>query len=241
MQTQVRRAIAGRLTRLTLACALALAVAPVPASAATKPYVFELGSRSDFVGQANLVQCVGASMQMMLNMLRPGADRTAGTQLQLQDLARAWSPPRPVGRERRGASVVGWASGLNLVGAGPYLVVGTTTLDDAMQTAARAMRLTGKPVGLLMWRGRHAWVMSGFHATGDPLTGDVRVTAAIVEDPLYPRDSRTWGPSPAPGEALTMRELGRQFVPRRGFSSLTGLSGKYVLVVPFQFTMRTIH
>jgi hypothetical protein len=38
-----------------------------------------------------------------------------------------------------------------------------------------------------------------------------------------------------------MRELGRQFVPRRGFSSLTGLSGKYVLVVPFQFTMRTMH
>ena len=241
MQARVQRTTVGRMTRLAMACALALAVAPTPASAATKPYVFDLGARSDFVSQTNLVQCVGASMQMMLNMLRPGADRTAGTQLQLQDLARAWSPRRPVGRERRGASVVGWASGLNLVGAGPYLVVGTTTLDDAMQTAARAMRLTGKPVGLLMWRGRHAWVMSGFHATGDPLTGDVRVTAAIVEDPLYPRDSRTWGPSPAPGEALTMRELGRQFVPRRGSSSLTGLSGKYVLVVPFQFTMRTMH
>jgi hypothetical protein len=241
MHTQVRRSTVGRLTRLRLACALALAVAPVPASAAARPFVFDLGTRSDFVGQTNLVQCVGASMQMMLNMLRPGADRTAGTQLHLQDLARAWSPPRPIGRERRGASVVGWASGLNLVGAGPYLVVGTTTLDDAMQTAARAMRLTGKPVGLLMWRGRHAWVMSGFHATGDPLKGDVRVTAAIVEDPLYPRDSRTWGPSPAPGEALSMSELGRQFVPRRGSTSLTGLSGKYVLVVPFQFTMRTIH
>ncbi len=92
---------------------------------------------------------------------------------------------------------------------------GRPRLEEAVLTAARAIRQTGKPVGLLMWRGRHAWVMSGFRATGDPLVPGTRVTAVIVEDPLYPYGSSTWGPSPAPGEALSLTELGRQYVPRR--------------------------
>jgi hypothetical protein len=228
-----------RLARLAVACVLILALAPAGATAATKPYVYDLGKRSDFVSQTNLVQCVGASMQMMLNMLEPGADGSATTQLRLQNIARAWSPPRPPGRERQGASVVGWAAGLNLVGAGPYFVVGLNTIEEAMLTAAIAMRTTGKPVGLLMWRGRHAWVMSGFHATADPLRGGARVTAAIVEDPLYPRRSSVWGASPAPGSALAVKALGRQFVPRRSSSSNPALAGKYVLVLPHQFSFRT--
>ena len=42
--------------------------------------------------------------------------------------------------------------------------------------AARAMESTGRPVGLLVWRGRHAWVMSGFKATKDPFKAGARVT-----------------------------------------------------------------
>jgi hypothetical protein len=96
------------------------------------------------------------------------------------------------------------------------------------------MRRTGKPVGLLMWRGRHAWVMSGFRATGDPLNAGSRVTAVYVEDPLYPHGSSVWGPSPAPGATLTVAELGRQYVPRRNSNRFgSALSGKYVLVLPW--------
>jgi hypothetical protein len=236
---QARGWPAVRWARVLVACVLIFAAAPSAATAATKPYVYDLGKRSDFVAQTNLVQCVGASMQMMLNMLERGADRTATTQLRLQKLARAWSGPRLDRRERKGASVVGWAAGLNLVGAGPYVVVGTTTIEEALLTAAVAMRTTGKPVGLLMWRGRHAWVMSGFHATRDPLKGDARVTAAIVEDPLYPRDSSTWGPSPEPGAALSVKALERQFVPRRMSTFNPALAGKYVVVVPHQFRLQT--
>src|SRR6188472_4196220 len=187
--TDRRRRIARRLGLLALGCVLLLAVMPASATAAAKPYTLDLGNRSDYVGQTNLVQCVGASMQMMLNMIEPGADRSARTQLRLQKLARTWSPPRLDGGVRKGASVVGWATGLSLEGAGPYKVVGVDTLDEALLVAARAMRRTGRPVGLLVWRGRHAWVMSGFHATGDPLLAGSRVTAAIVEDPLYPNRS----------------------------------------------------
>jgi hypothetical protein len=235
-----RSQAARRLAHVGFACLLLLGGAVAPATAATRAYTVDLGGRSDFVAQTNFVQCVGASMQMMLNMMDPDADRTAATQLKLQRLARQLSGQRPDGRERQGASVRGWAAGLNQLGAGPYRLVGTTTIDEAMLAAAQAMRRTGKPVGLLMWRGRHAWVMSGFRATGDPLVPGTRITAAIVEDPLYPHGSSVWGPSPAPGSALTVAELGRQFVPRRMSSRFgSALSGKYVLVLPFELDLWT--
>ena len=137
------------------------------------------------------------------------------------------------------ASVVGWAAGLNLLGVGPYTLVGTDTLEAALLAAARAIRITGKPVGLLMWQGRHAWVMSGFRATTDPLAPDTRVTGVTVEDPLYPYGSSTWGASPSPGATISPAELGRQFVPRHSSGRWLAVSpwsaelaGKYVLVLP---------
>ena len=230
-----RPRVARRSAGLGMAGLLAMALSAVPAVAAQRPFTLDLGVRTDFVAQTNNVQCVGASMQMMLNMVAPGADRTAKTQRRLQGLARAWSPPRPDGRVRRGANVIGWALGLTLAGAGPYRVVGLPTLDEALLEAARAMRTTGRPVGLLVWRGRHAWVMSGFRSTSDPSVKGAKVTAAIVEDPLYPHGSKVWGPSPAPGEALSVKEVGRQFV-RRGNNSwgTRETAGMYVLVLPYE-------
>ena len=226
------------LAALALAGALLVAFAPGPASGAPL-FTLDVSERGDFVAQTNFVQCVGASMQMMLNMIEPERDRTASTQLRLQRLARAWSGSRPDGRQRQGASVRGWAAGLNILDAGPYRLVGTTTLGEAVRTAARAIAVTGRPVGLLVWRGRHAWVMSGFTATADPReTDDFRVIRAIVHDPLYPHGSAIWGPSPSPGEAIPLAALGRQFVPRRMTNRFGGLpstlGGKYVLVLPYE-------
>jgi hypothetical protein len=237
----MRKVRAQRSIGLALAGLLLLATAPETTAATSKAYRLDLGAHSDYVAQTNLVQCVGASMQMMLNMMDRGADRSAATQLRLQRLARTWSGRRRDGNERQGASVRGWAAGLSLLGAGPYKVVGYETINEALLSAAQAMRKTGKPVGLLMWRGRHAWVMSGFRATRDPLIDGARVTAAIVEDPLYPHGGSTaWGRSPAPGSTLSVAQLGRQFVPRRRSSTNTRLSGKYVLVLPFEFDARTM-
>ena len=233
-----RRHVAVLAGALALVFALAPAAPAAPTAIAAQGHTVDVSDRGDFVAQTNFVQCVGASMQMMLNMIEPGRDRSAKTQLRLQKLARTWSGSRPDGGERQGASVRGWASGLNILGAGPYRLVGETTLQDALRTAARAIAETGKPVGLLVWRGRHAWVMSGFTATADPLATDrFEVTRAIVHDPLYPHGSATWGPSPRPGESLTPREVGRQFVPRRMSTRWIGanssLGGKYVLVLPY--------
>jgi hypothetical protein len=233
----------GRSLRLGLAGTLlltALATSPVPSSAAAAGHVLDLGRRTDFVAQTNNVQCVGASTQMMLNMIRPGVDRTARTQLRLQKIARAWSGPRPDGRTRRGAGVMGWAAGLTLAGGGPYRVVGLPTIEEALLVAARAMESTGRPVGLLMWHGRHAWVMSGYAATKDPFQPGARVTAAIVEDPLYPHGSKVWGPSPAPGAKLSVKALGRQFVPRGSSWGQPNTAGMYVLVLPYEFHPRIL-
>ena len=232
---------ARRLVGVLLTAALLMLSAPGSAGAA-QGYSVNVAERADFVAQTNFVQCVGASMQMMLNMIEPGRDRSATTQLKLQKLARSWSGSRPDGRERQGASVRGWAAGLNILGAGPYKLVGEATLEAALRTAARAIAATGKPVGLLVWQGRHAWVMTGFSATADPASDAFTVTRANIHDPLYPHGSAVWGPSPAPGEALTPATVGRQFVPRRMGSwpsAIPGmlpstLGGKYVLVLHYK-------
>src|SRR4051812_47979409 len=180
----------------------------------------------DFVRQTNLVQCVATSMQMMINMLEGSNDRTASTQLRLQNVARTYSDllsPRP---GRKGASVWGWAAGLNDLGYGRYVVAAYPTIDDALHAAAHAIRFTGRPVGLLMWRGRHAWVMSGFRATADPRsTQNFRVTDVNVLDPLYPANNATWGRSPSPGQRLTVTQLGTQFVKRRTTGGTTPGAG----------------
>lgn len=164
-----------------------------------RPFGMNLGEQKDLVPQTNFVQCVGASIQMMLNIMEPGADRSAATQGRIQDLARAWSGPRPDGTTRKGASVRGWAAGLVIRGGGPYRTVGIDSLQEAMQVAALAIRRHQRPVGLLVWQGRHAWVMSGFEATADPASGDTfTVTRATILDPLYPHGSETWGPAPGP-------------------------------------------
>lgn len=237
----MRSVRAQRLVALLLAGGLALTVVPTAVAAPSKAYHLDLGRRADYVAQTNLVQCVGASMQMMLNMMNPRNDRSAATQLRLQKLARAWSGPSRNGRIRQGASVRGWALGLTMMGGGPYRVVGADSIQDALLLAARAMRTTGRPVGLLVWRGRHAWVMSGFKASKDPLVRGSKVTAAIVEDPLHPYGgSSTWGRSPRPGEALSVSALGQQFVRRRQSSLNPMLSGKWVIVMPFDIDQRTL-
>jgi hypothetical protein len=247
------------LVSAALALSLALPAGAAPASAhetpptaasstagtgavdAAQPYRVNLATTSDWVQQTNFVQCVGTSVQMMLNIIRPGTDRTVRTQRRLQDLARAWSGPTPPGITRRGASIRGWAAGLVIRGGGAYRVVGADSLQAAMRVAATAIREYGRPVGLLVWGGRHAWVMAGFEATGDPLLAERwRVTDAYILDPLYPYGDDRWGPSPRPGSPISVAAVGRQFVRRsagRGspWNSLPGaarFSGKWVLVVP---------
>jgi hypothetical protein len=132
-----------------------------------------------------------------------------------------------------GANPRGWTAALNDLGIGPYELVSLPTFDDALQTAVEAIRETGRPVGLVMWRGRHAWVMSGFEAVGDPaIHDDVDVTGVRVLDPLYPHGSSVWGRSPAPNALVTPETLAKQFVMRDSRRVNLGVPPGWLLVLP---------
>jgi hypothetical protein len=146
-------------------------------------------------------------------------------------LARKLSPPTLKGP---GAEPEGWAKGLTQLGYGPYVVNVQPTRVAAIKAAARAIRLTGRPVGILAWRGAHSWVMSGFKATADPaLTDTFKVTAVYIEDVWYPRISSIWGPSRRPDTLVAVGLLHEDILPwRRPTGRYPGKDGKYVLVLP---------
>jgi hypothetical protein len=182
----------------------------------------------DFVPQHTFEWCVGASIQMASNMVVAETRSSYEDQQQMWELARSHST-----NSFRGANPRGWAAALNEIGIGPYELVSIPEYDDALRTAAAAIHSTGRPVGLVMWRGRHAWVMSGFESMGDPaIHADFTVTGIHVLDPLYPHGDGTWGPSPEPNSLLSPDELATQFVIREPRRWSTELGAGWFLVLP---------
>jgi hypothetical protein len=191
------------------------------------PFAMNLYRKGDFVGQYTFEWCVGASMQMMRNLTDAKVTRSRATQQSYWELARDLSRS-PFG----GANPRGWTAGLNDLGYGPYKLVSIRKYDEALRVAASAMLETGRPVGLVMWRGRHAWVMSGFTADADPRSGNFDVTGIHVLDPLYPHGSSVWGASPKPNALLTPAKLGKQFVFRERRRVNLGVPPGYLLILP---------
>jgi hypothetical protein len=220
----------------TLAPATAAPLAPDPTPTAAlaspppplKAYALNLYRAGDFVAQYTFEWCVGASLQMALNITTDNEDTTRAYQEELWTMAQATSDS-PFG----GANPRGWTAALNELGVGPYQLVSIPDFDEALRVAAAAIRETRRPVGLVMWRGRHAWVMSGFESMGDPrVRDDFTVTGIRVLDPLYPHGSTVWGPSPKPNALVSPSTLARQFVIRdRGRTNL-GVPPGYLLVLP---------
>jgi hypothetical protein len=195
---------------------------------AREPFSMNIARGADFVAQYTFEWCVGASLQMALNMATDQERSTKKDQQRLWEMARD-SSFSPFG----GANPRGWTATLNDLGIGPYELVSLPTFDEAIAVAAAAIRETRRPVGLVMWRGRHAWVMSGFEATADPRHfDDYTVTRVRVHDPLYPHGSSVWGKSPRPNSLVNLETLGKQYVIRdRGRVDL-GVPPGFLLVLP---------
>jgi hypothetical protein len=206
----------------------ATAAPTVAPSAEPEPFAMNLYAKGDFVAQYTFEWCVGASLQMALNMATNDSRTSRADQELLWEMARDRSFS-PFG----GANPRGWTAALNDLGVGPYELVSLPTFDEALDVAAEAIRATSKPVGLVMWRGRHAWVMSGFEATADPRAFDAfDVTGIRVLDPLYPHGSSVWGNSPKPNSLVSPATLAAQFVIRdRGRVNL-GVPPGFLLVLP---------
>jgi hypothetical protein len=192
------------------------------------PFAMNLFRKGDFVPQYTFEWCVGASLQMMRNLTDAKVTRSRATQQDYWEMARDLSHS-PFG----GANPRGWTAVLNDLGYGPYELVSVPKYSQALRVAATAMRDTGRPVGLVMWRGRHAWVMSGFTSDADPRAGDdFRVTGVRVLDPLYPHGNSIWGASPKPNTLLTPAKLGKQFVFRERRRVNLGVPPGYLLILP---------
>ena len=201
---------------------------PAAAQADPKPFAMDLYRSGDFVAQYTFEWCVGASIQMALNMATDESRTTRADQKRLWEMARDTSFS-PFG----GANPRGWTATLNALGIGPYELISLPTYDEALTVAAEAIRATKRPVGLVMWRGRHAWVMSGFESTADPRAFDeFDVTGIRVLDPLYPHGSSVWGASPRPNSLVSPETLAKQFVLRDSRRVNLGVPPGFLLVLP---------
>ena len=248
-----RMAARHRLTAAGLSVLLAAALAaPLTVAAAAKPFRMNLGDKTDFVRQFDPNWCVGASMQMMLNIVLPRKnDATLKTQTALMELARSFKRSAtsatgstssfPTTFKPRGASGRGWAMGLAKLGAGSYRVTSAPTFEAAVELVARSIRETGRPAGISVWNGTHAWVVSGFEASADPLTSAAfDVTALVVMDPWYPRSTRAHGASPKPMTTMSVPDLKKEYLPWSRPNRTSANAGRYVVLIPYQ-PMRTMN
>ncbi len=161
-----------------------------------------------FTTQYRWTWCVGASSQAMLNIILGTSDKSLGRQKELVKYAMAHDGfPNS---NKGGSDAVGFAAALNHNGGGSYSPVLSTNFHQAVHRAAKAMAMTGKPVGLIVMGGRHAWTMSGFDATADPTKGSFEVTHVYVLGSLYPKEQKGYFDKP-PDTRLTVDQFRTPF------------------------------
>lgn len=221
--------VVGLFTAVAILASAAM-VAPVPASASTSwAGRYTVYSRGSFSPQRTEFSCVGASVQMMLNVMQGERDQSGRRQMEYLRYAQENSRHRITDD---GANPDGWAAALEQWGGRPYSVVAHDGIRAALRSAARRIRMTGNPVGLAVWHGGHTWVMTGFAATADPLTSDdFKVTAVEVTGPLFPYGTLRGKPfDPAPRTWLSLSELRQKFTPYQ--KAGREWKGLFVMVAP---------
>jgi PKD repeat protein len=181
-----------------------------------------------FSTQATYTWCVPTSSQIMVNIIKRRSVHSSTEQGSWYRLGRrlnryAYSYP--------GVDPQGFAGILNTVGVGPYRVYSGSGYQTTLRYAAKRMRLTGKPVGLFVAGGEHAWVLNGFKASADPaLTNDYTVSSVYVMGPLWPKQARGYydmSPNTRLSNATFARILTRYHDKVR-----TIWDSRYVIVVP---------
>jgi hypothetical protein len=183
-----------------------------------------------YVTQFTLTQCVAASSQIMLNLTLGLSDTSSARQSTYMAFAEANDGASYSGG---GSNPTGWAAVMNRYGGVPYSVARYIDSGSAIKAAATRLRLTNRPVGLLVFRGRHAWVLNGFEATADPaVTSSFTVTAVYVSGPLYPRKPNTYGYDPPPNTRLTTSEFTSSFFGRYYDPSRTTWNGYWIIIQP---------
>ena len=205
------------------------AFAPV-AGAGTSPQggseTFDVYRPGVYSEQATWTWCTAASVQIMRNILLAGADHSSAHQQQFFDYMRAGN--RYQLADHRGVDPQGFLAGLRHFVSPGYALVASPTFDAAVRSAVTQLRLTGKPVALIVAAGRHAWVLTGFTATADPArTTAFQVVSVRVVGPLYGRQSINGYDSP-PDTSISYAALRRFLLPYRFPFAVTPWTGRYL-------------
>lgn len=186
-----------------------------------------------FSTQKTYTWCVGASVQMMSNIIRGEQAHGADGQSRYMKYARAHD--RLPNEVSPGSDPKGWAAALRYhTGVTNYEWREHRSYSYTLRHAAARLRKTGRPIGLLMARGGHAWVMTGFDATADPaVTGDFEVTHVYVSGPLYPMQQRNGYDRP-PNTRLSVGTLSSYLVRFRGIPRENSMiwDGSFVTITP---------
>jgi hypothetical protein len=201
---------------------------PAPFYRGTAPWtgVVELYRASAFTTQPDYSTCVPTAVQIMLNLANGTSDHSTSQIAAWYTWGRAHNAYKYV---TPGLDPVSWVGLLDTFGSHLYQDESFPTFNDALRAATTAMRETNLPVGLLVDHAHHAWVMTGFAATADPLRSPFNVTSVTVMGPLYPHQSGGYDPRP-----------GTRFTPNKLASYMTYYTeafpvrwtGEYVIVVP---------
>ena len=232
----------GRLRRTTAAVFLALAALlalsgaalaaqPAPHDTTAPPsrlvWMRDLTTPGAYVGQFTYYECVAASIQMMNNMMTGQANHSAATQHSIWVASRALSKYNGDG----GADPYGWSRYLTASGSA-YQIYAGSSMAETLHAAARAMAQSGRPAGITVYWGSHAWVLSGITATANPaLTDNFSVLSISVIDPLWTIAKGGSG-SVAPSTWLTLAQLQSKFTPYHDPRKAPAIEGHYVAVIP---------
>jgi hypothetical protein len=208
---------------------------PVPSASpapSAGPFAMDIYRRGVFVSEETKISCASAAIQIVVNLVGPRIDTSTAFQRRITSLAVDFTTHDD--SSNGGWGPAGMAAAITHLSGVTYELRIAPSRAAALRLAATAIRASGRPVVLLVWRGAHAWVMTGFTATRDPrATASFTLTAARILDPWFPRISSIWGPSAPPDASHDPANLIRNYLAwKRPEGPYPGRDGRFLLLVP---------
>jgi len=196
------------------------------------PFAMDISRRGVFISEETKISCASAAIQIVVNLVGPRIDTSTAFQRRITSLAADFTTPDD--SSNGGWGPAGMAAAITHLSGVPYELRVAPSRAAALRLAATAIRASGRPVVLLVWRGAHAWVMTGFSATRDPReTASFTLTAARILDPWFPRVSSIWGPSAPPDASHDPADLVRNYLAwKRPEGPYPSRDGRFLLLVP---------
>jgi hypothetical protein len=183
-----------------------------------------------FTTQKTWLWCTAADVQIIRNIVRRQHDHSTSGQERYYDWMRARN--HYVLPQSAGVDPQGWTAGLRHFVDDRYRLIASKSFSSALQSAVTNLRRTNLPVGVTVSHGGHAWVLTGFTATADPLTTtSFTVTSVRVVGPLFGLQSKNGYDMP-PDTKLTTAEFKRFFTPWTYDPMRMIWDGRYVSVQP---------